>query len=236
MDSERQGKTTILTPETFRFVSELEQNDGKDWMDASRDRCQQHVVGPLRDLLEALTPAALALDGGFVVTGRTGVNFSRINRDIRFARDKTPYRPQMYLTFPDPGAGENASTQLYVGISAGAVTAGFRVYAMGPARNSPFRQMILPRVAANPNWVARQKKRMGRRYESYWYSTEKGEWTKHEGWPLEPEEWKKLQAWVVRRKFPPSAPALPRFVTDINRLFRDVYPLFTFVSSPGWKP
>jgi hypothetical protein len=95
--------------------------------------------------------------------------------------------------------------------------------------------MVLPRVAANPNWVARQKSRLGRRYQSYWYSTEKGEWTKHEGWPLGPEEWKKLQGWVVRRKFPQSAATLPRFVTDIDHLFRDVYPLFTFVSSPRWK-
>ena len=88
---------------------------------------------------------------------------------------------------------------------------------------------------ANPIWVAGQKKRLGRRYESYWYSTEKGEWTKHKGWPLGSAEWEKLQGWVVRRKFPQSATTRAGFVTDIDRVFRDVYPLFTFVSSPQWE-
>jgi len=90
-------------------------------------------------------------------------------------------------------------------------------------------------VASHPEWLMRQKKRLGRRYESYWYSTEKGEWTKHAGWPLESTEWKKLKGWVVRRKFLPTAATRPTFVADLNRLFRDVYPLFTFVSSPRWK-
>jgi hypothetical protein len=39
----------------------------------------------------------------------------------------------------------------------------------------------------------------------------------------------------VRRKFPQSAATLPRFVNDMDHLFRDVYPLFTFVSSPHSK-
>lgn len=229
------GHGAVITPATLRFFRDLSRHNHKEWMDANRDRYRSEVVEPFRGLLAALAPYVLQLNPGFDTAGRTGVNFSRINRDIRFARDKTPYRPQMYLTFPDPEAGENASTQLYVGISAEAVTAGFRAYAMGPARNSPFRQMVLPRVQANPNWVARQKKRLGRRYESYWYSTEKGEWTKHAGWPLRQEEWKKLQGWVVRRKLPQSAAALPNFVTKANQLFRDTYPLFTFVSSPRWN-
>lgn len=229
------GHGATITPATLRFFRELKRNNRKEWMDANRDRYHTDVVGPLRELLSALAPSAMKLHPGFDTSGRTGVNFSRINRDIRFARDKTPYHTHMYLTFPDPDAGESATTQLYVGISADAVTAGFRAYSMGPLKKSPFRQIILPRVLANPNWIARRKKRLERRYESYWYSTEKGEWTKHKGWPVGPPEWAKLQGWIVRRKFPPSAAARPGFVTDVGHLFRDVYPLFSFVSSSSWK-
>jgi len=225
----------IITPTTHRFFRELKRHNHKEWMDTNRDRYRSEVVEPFRKLLTALAPSVMKLNPSFDTAGRTGVNFSRINRDIRFARDKTPYHPQMYLTFRDPDARDDASTQLYIGISGEAVTAGFRVYVMGPASKSPFRQMVLSRVTANPNWVARQKKRLGRRYESYWYSTEKGEWTKHEGWPLGPAEWKKLKGWVVRRKFAQNAAAHPRFVTNTARLFRDVFPLFSFVSSARWK-
>jgi uncharacterized protein (TIGR02453 family) len=225
----------IITPRTLRFFRDLSRHNTKEWMDANRERYRSDVVEPLRALLTALAPFALKLDPGFDTSGRTGTNFSRINRDTRFARDKTPYRSQMYLTLPDPAAADEGTTQLYVGISAETVTAGFRTYAMGSAKKSPLRQVVEPRVVAQPQWLVRQKKRLGRRYESYWYSTEKGEWTKHAGWPVEPTEWKKLKGWVVRRKFPPSAATRPTFVADINRLFRDLYPLFSFVSSPRWS-
>jgi uncharacterized protein (TIGR02453 family) len=229
------ARSASITPATLRFFRELSRHNHKEWMDANRERYRSDVVQPFRALLAALAPSALNLHPGFDTSGRTGVNFSRINRDTRFANDKTPYRTQMYLTFPDPGAADGGTTQLYVGISAETVTAGFRTYAMGSAKKSRLTQVVQPRVASHPDWLARQKKRLGRRYESYWYSTEKGEWTKHAGWPLESTEWKKLKGWVVRRKFSPSAATRPTFVADISRLFRDVYPLFAFVSSPRWK-
>src|SRR4029077_1075683 len=81
----------IFTRETFRFFRELAANNRKAWMDANRERYQSVIVQPFRRLLEELSPAVLELDSRFDTTGRSGANFSRINRDIRFAKDKTPY-------------------------------------------------------------------------------------------------------------------------------------------------
>jgi uncharacterized protein (TIGR02453 family) len=224
-----------ITPATLRFFRNLSRHNHKEWMDANRGRYRSDVVEPFRALLAALAPVALKLHPDFDTSGRTGTNFSRINRDIRFARDKTLYRSQMYLMFPDPATADEGTTQLFVGISSKTATGGFRTYAMGSAKKSRLTQVVQPRVASHPEWLVRQKKRLGRHYESYWYSTEKGEWTKHAGWPLESTEWKKLKGWVVRRKFSPSAATHPTFVAEISRLFRDVYPLFAFVSSPRRK-
>src|SRR5260370_35963097 len=79
-------------------------------------------------LCEELPPGVLRLNPHFDCRGRTGANFSRINRDTRFANDKTPYRAQMYLKFAVPFAGEGETGQLYVGFAADMVTAGFRIY------------------------------------------------------------------------------------------------------------
>jgi uncharacterized protein (TIGR02453 family) len=92
-----------INSETFRFFRDLSCNNAKEWMDENRELYQSSVVQPPLGLLEELTPAVRKLYPGFDVSGRTGVNFSRINRDIRFAKDKTPYRPQMYLIFPPRG-------------------------------------------------------------------------------------------------------------------------------------
>jgi uncharacterized protein (TIGR02453 family) len=220
----------IFTRATFQFFRDLARNNRKVWMDANRERYQQFVVQPFRRLLEELSPAVLQLDSRFDTTGRTGANFSRINRDIRFAKDKTPYRVQMYLKFSPPFPGEGETGQLYTGISADAVTAGLRIYSGSKRKESALGQIAEPRVLAQPKWVAQQKKRLGRRYESYWYSAIKGEWTQHDGWPTELEDWKKLQGWIVRVKLKPTAATQVSFPRDLAQIFRELYPLLRFTS------
>ena len=220
----------IFTQETFRFFRELARHNRKEWMDANRERYQEHVVVPFRLLLQELAQSVLALDANFDTNGRTGVNFSRINRDIRFAKDKTPYRAQMYLKFSPhfPGGGE--AGQLYTGLSADAVTAGFRIYSGAKRKESALGQIAEPRILAAPNWPAQQKKRLGPRYESYWYSTAKNEWTKHDSWPAGTEDWKKLQGWIVRKKLTPAAATRAQFPSNVAKIFRDLFPLVRFTS------
>src|SRR6516162_823326 len=154
------SRTSIIPRETFRFFRDLGRNNKKIWMDANRERYRASVVEPLRRLLEQLAPAVLRLNDRFDVAGRTGTNFSRINRDIRFAKDKTPYKTQMYLKFALPAPGDRETGQLYVGLSRDTVTVGFRIYSGGRRRDSTIALVAEPRVYANPKWVAQQKKRL----------------------------------------------------------------------------
>jgi uncharacterized protein (TIGR02453 family) len=214
-----------ISAETFRFFRELSRNNRKEWMDENRERYKSAVVQPFRGLLEELTPAVTKLYPGIDVSGRTGVNFSRINRDIRFAKDKTPYHPRMYLLFPPPGGKNRGPEELYVGVAADIVTAGFRVYFDRDTKAAA----LASRIGQAPKWCAQQKRRMAHQYESYWYSTEKGAWTKNDGWPLTPEDWKKLRAWIVRKKLPPAAAVRPGFAKQVTVIFREVFPLFRFL-------
>src|ERR1700675_723830 len=165
----------IFTRATFQFFRDLARNNRKVWMDANRERYQEFVVKPFRRLLEEVSPAVLQLDSRFDTTGRSGSNFSRINRDIRFAKDKTPYRAQMYLKFSAPFPGEGETGELYVGISAKTVTAGFRIYSGSKRKESALAVIGDANVTAKPKWIAQQKKRLSKRYESYWYAVEKKE-------------------------------------------------------------
>ena len=222
----------VFTQETFRFFRDLGRNNKKVWMDAHRDRYQAAVVRPFRRLLEEMAPVVLELDDRFDTTGRSGANFSRINRDIRFAKDKTLYKTQMYLKFQQPQPGDRESGQLYVGLSTDTVTAGFRLYSGPKRRESSLALVAEPRVLAEPNWVSKQKQRLGRKYDSYWYTTEKGQWTKHEGWPVQPENWKKIQGWIVRRKMTPGTATKVDFPKELAKIFKEVYSLLKFTTIP----
>jgi uncharacterized protein (TIGR02453 family) len=223
----------IFTGETFKFFKDLGRHNHKDWMEANRGRYQAALVQPFRRLLEELSPSVLELDSRFDTSGRTGANFSRINRDIRFAKDKTLYKTNMYLKFSVPPPVKRETGQLYVGLSKDTVTAGFRIYSGGKRKESTLALIAEPRAGADSTWAAKQRKRLGRRYESYWYTTVKGEWTQHDGWPVAPEDWKKIQAWIVRRKFVPSVATRASFPREAAKIFRDVYPLLCFTSLPA---
>jgi hypothetical protein len=137
----------------------------------------------------------------------------------------------MYLKLSVPAPGKRETGQLYVGISEDTVTGGFRIYSGGKRKESTIALIAEPRMLANPRWALKQKKRLARRYQSYWYTMEKGEWTKHDGWPAA-EHWKKLLAWIVRRKLSSAAATRASFPRDITKVFRDLYPLLQFTSLP----
>ena len=223
------AKQGILTKDAFQFFRDLKRQNHKDWMDAHRERYQASVVQPLKKLLEEMAPAVLDLDDRFETTGRRGANLSRINNDIRFSKDKTLYKTSMYLKFSAPLGGDQDSGELYVGISADSVTVGFRIYGGSKRKLSPLALIAEPRFVKKPKWLARQKARLGRRYESYWYSTVKGQWTKNSGWPTN-ETWPKLQGWIVRKKLSPAAATRASFPSDIAKIFHDLFPLLKYVS------
>ena len=225
-------KKPVFTRETFRFFKDLGRHNRKEWMDANRDRYQAALIQPFRRLLEELAPLVLEIDSRFDTSGRIGANFSRINRDIRFAKDKTLYKTHMYLKVSVPPPVKRETGQLYVGLSKDTVTVGFRIYSGGKRKDSTLALIAEPRVNADFGWVAKQKKRLSRRYESYWYKTMKGEWTKHSGWPVSTDDWKKIQAWIVRRKLSPSAATRTSFPREAAKVFRDLYPLLRFTSLP----
>jgi uncharacterized protein (TIGR02453 family) len=225
-------KRAFFGKETFQFFRELKRNNRKEWMDENRERYQSLVMKPFRRLLEEMTPALVELDGRFDLCGRTGANFSRINRDIRFAKDKTIYKTQMYLKCGIPAPQKRETGQLYMGMSTDSVTAGFRIYSGGKRKESTLALVTQPRIAEKPDFLAGQKARLGKRYDSYWYLAQKGEWRKREGWPTSAEDWKQLQAWIVRKKWSTDFANRKSLDKDLVAVFRELYPLLEFTSIP----
>src|SRR5213594_3391033 len=104
--------------ESFAFFRELAQNNSKPWFDQNRERYERHVQGAFRGLLASLEPFLLKLNPHFETGGKTNGNFSRINRDIRFSKDKSPYKQNYYLYVFDGRRDRGHAGRLYVGLAA----------------------------------------------------------------------------------------------------------------------
>lgn len=83
-------------PETIDFLWELRMNNSKEWMEQNRDRYQSVLKEPF-DAFAAELAELSPLFG----EGKMKYSISRINRDVRFSKDKSPYRPNRWVTVYD---------------------------------------------------------------------------------------------------------------------------------------
>ena len=231
-----------FSPDAFEFFRELAGNNNKPWFDRNRPRYEQHVSGAFKELLAALEPFLLKLNPQFETSGKTNGNFSRINRDIRFSKDKSPYKSNYYLYVFDRRRDRGAAGRLYVGLSADCVTIGFSIYGMGSrdkgsALATIFRKRFANDRATFDRLIAKCVR--ARRYETYWHRQEKGDWVLHSGFPKRDDDWLTLHAWIVRKVFPAEAKIVtsPAILGRILQIFKELYPLYVFSSyqSPRWK-
>lgn len=93
-----------FTNETFRFLADLAANNARGWFEANRDRYEAHWKKPGLAFIEAIRPRLAALDPPLKAEARLNASLRRINRDVRFSADKSPYAATLHMIFPTGGA------------------------------------------------------------------------------------------------------------------------------------
>jgi uncharacterized protein (TIGR02453 family) len=83
--------------ETIDFFLQLRENNNKQWFHEHREEYLKYIQQPLKDLVGEMGPMMLSIDSQLDITPRRAI--SRINRDIRYTRDKSPYRANMWISF-----------------------------------------------------------------------------------------------------------------------------------------
>ena len=230
------GRDAIITPATLRFFRDLKRNNRKEWMDANRDRYRSEVVEPFRALLSALAPHVFKLHPALIRQAGQGSIF-RASIAISGSRGtKLLITPHVFNISRSGGGGACNNAALhwhFCGIRYGRIScllhgAGKEITlsADGPSACDGQSELgcrgrrsvwgagtrvigIPPKRANGPNTKAG---RSGRRNGK----------SSRAGWCAGNFRRARLRA--------------PDFVAVINHLFRDVYPLFSFVSSTIWKP
>ncbi|MEO6395777.1 MAG: DUF2461 domain-containing protein [Devosia sp.] len=85
--------------ETFTFLESISKNNDKAWFEAHRDLYEAGYVAPARMFVEALGPKLRKISSGVQFDPKINGSIGRINRDIRFSKDKRPYKDHLDLWF-----------------------------------------------------------------------------------------------------------------------------------------
>jgi uncharacterized protein (TIGR02453 family) len=77
----------------FAFFRELKDNNGRVWFETNKQRYRDSVQAPMSDFISAMAPKLATISKHFVADPRpNGGSMFRIHRDVRFAKDKRPYK------------------------------------------------------------------------------------------------------------------------------------------------
>ena len=107
----------MLSKETLQFLDDLKANNNRDWFLENKKRYEafkndyQKLVADLLDVMKPLDPSLEMLEVKNCMF--------RINRDIRFSKDKTPYKSHLGIWLSS-GAKDQNRSGYYIHLEKGA--------------------------------------------------------------------------------------------------------------------
>jgi uncharacterized protein (TIGR02453 family) len=231
-----------FAPGALKFLRGLARHNDREWFEDHRAVYEAEVRGPLRALVEEMDVRLARLAPELVGDPRRSI--FRIHRDVRFSKDKSPYKTnaacQFYHHDAGRGAGqdaEGAGAGLYFQLADGECFVAGGIWM--PAR--PALEKIRDAIAAEPEALDEIVRAAGfcRRFGSL---SEEAMLTRlprgyAEGHPA--ERWLRYKSFTASRMLTERDVTSPRLAATIERNFAALVPLVRWLNEAigyrGWE-
>jgi uncharacterized protein (TIGR02453 family) len=227
-------------PAAFQFLRDLARNNERVWFEANRDVYEREVREPMRRLVEAIDAELGSIAPEIV--GDPKRSMFRIHRDVRFSRNKSPYKTNAgaWLYHRDAGrkvgtAGEGGGAGFYFHIDPTTCFMAGGIWM--PARPALLR--IREAIAAEPAALARLTSAAAfrRRFDGL-RQEPKLRRVPRDFSPEHPAaEWLKLQSFTAVASIERRVVTSPRLVDRLCRDFEPLVPLVRWLNRAlGYQP
>jgi len=130
----------VFSEELVTFLEELRANNNKPWFDAHRTRYDA-LRGQFLDLTTEIIAASSRFDADLADLQASSCMF-RINRDIRFSKEKTPYKTTFSAVL-SPGKKDSMQGYYYCIDANGSLEVGAGIHQPDTARLQKLRKAIV---------------------------------------------------------------------------------------------
>ena len=131
-----------FTKETFAYLRDLEANNSKDWFEANRDRYEAHWKAAALDFIADVAGDMSRLAPPLQGVPKLNKSLRRINRDVRFYKDKSPYSARLHMIFWN-GDHPNRSPAMHVVLQPGGIGYGAGQFGLEPKALLAHRKRIM---------------------------------------------------------------------------------------------
>jgi len=109
VEAEAMPAQAYFTPALIEFLADLRGHNTREWFGRNKDRYEVTVRDPMLRFIADLGPRLRRISPHVTVDARpVGGSMFRIHRDIRFSRDKSPYKTHLGAHFSHEAGGRDA--------------------------------------------------------------------------------------------------------------------------------
>ena len=216
-----------FSPKTLAFLRALKRNNDRDWFRMRKPQYQEHMRGPMVELL-----ARLAVDlPGFApeLIADPRVSLYRIYRDTRFSADKSPLKSHVAAHFPSRGLARNEGAALYLEVAPARAWIGGGLY----MPTSSDLRLIRAHIATSHRTLHRIvtgapfRRAVGALDGAQLAGMPRGYLVDHPA-----AEYLRFKQFLAGRQFEADFAITDRFYSELLRMFRAVAPLVRFLNAP----
>ncbi|MEE8478526.1 MAG: DUF2461 domain-containing protein [Candidatus Neomarinimicrobiota bacterium] len=88
--------------DTISFLLDLEKNNNHAWFNKHRQDYEEHLLFPLKHFVGVLGKTMLEIDSLIDTVPMINRTITKIYRDVRFTKDKSPFKIKMWIVFKRP--------------------------------------------------------------------------------------------------------------------------------------
>jgi uncharacterized protein (TIGR02453 family) len=134
----------LFTKDLFRFLSDLRRHNDRTWFQEHRERYEDSVLEPALEFVRSFTPYLAKISPNFVADDRpSGGSVFRIYRDVRFSKDKSPYKTHLGIDFRHRNGKDVHTPSFYLHLQPGEVFAAAGVWHPDSATVRRIREFIV---------------------------------------------------------------------------------------------
>jgi uncharacterized protein (TIGR02453 family) len=129
-----------FTPDFLQFFKDLAANNNRDWFHENKSRYEQSVKKPFEIFVQELIKSVQKHDKTIQIKPSEAI--FRINRDIRFSKEKSPYKLNASAIVADGGRKSQGASGLYVECGPEKLAIGGGIYAPEKEQLQSIREYI----------------------------------------------------------------------------------------------
>jgi uncharacterized protein (TIGR02453 family) len=130
-----------FSPKALTFLRQLRKNNSRDWFQPRKPQFDELLQKPMLELTGRVADKMRGFAVDYVRDPAKAVH--RIYRDVRFSKDKSPYKTNISAMFFRAGLAKNSTAGFYFSISPDGVDIAGGLYMPGPAELLAVRQAIV---------------------------------------------------------------------------------------------